>query len=82
MGVIVKETPAEYHVVSNLLTPKAITLVKKNEIDEQFLSKISPMPDGLVNVLQRDEINDLLSFLQTGGYKMPGHLKHQHGHHD
>ena len=79
-GVIVKETDTEFDVVSNLLTPQIVTKVAKKEIDEQFPSRISAMPEGLLNVLQRDEIVDLLSFLESGGFQLPDHLKHKHGH--
>ena len=36
------------------------------------------MPQGLVNTLNREEIIDLVISLEAGGYKLPGHLKHQH----
>ncbi len=29
--------------------------------------------------LTREEIENLVAFLQGGGYKLPEHLKHQHG---
>ena len=31
-------------------------------------------------VLAMDEVRDLVSFLQTGGYKLPEHLKKVHDH--
>ncbi len=77
-GVIVKEEPQRLHIVSNLLTPNVVTRIAKSDIDEQFPSKVSPMPDGLANVLEREEILDLLGFLEAGGYKVPHHLKHKH----
>ncbi len=78
-GVIVKETDTEFHVVSNLLIPTAITKIAKSDIDEQFPSTVSPMPQGMINVLTRPEILDMLSFLETG-YKLPPHLQHKHHH--
>lgn len=78
-GVIVKETNTEFHVVSNLLAPALITKIPKSEIDERFPSTVSPMPQGMANVLTRPEIIDLLSFLETG-YNLPEHLKHKHHH--
>jgi len=79
-GVIVQETPREYHVVTNLLTPNTVTQVRKREVEQKTTSPISPMPDGLVNVLTRDEIADMLSFLEAGGYQLPQHLQHGHSH--
>lgn len=77
-GVIISETPAVYKVVTNLLNPNAFERIRKQDIEEQIPSKISPMPAGLLNVLTRQEIEDMVSFLQTGGYKLPEHLKHEH----
>jgi putative heme-binding domain-containing protein len=79
-GVIVKEEPTEFHVMTNLLTPQAVTRLAKSEIDQRVASKISPMPAGLANVLTNQEIIDLLSFLEAGGYQLPAHLQHQHNH--
>ncbi|MEW4486570.1 PVC-type heme-binding CxxCH protein [Thalassoglobus sp. JC818] len=77
-GVVVKETDAEYHIASNLLIPDQVTRVPKQQIEEQHFSTISPMPAGLANVLEKQEIVDLVSFLQAGGYHPPEHLKHHH----
>jgi putative heme-binding domain-containing protein len=79
-GVVAKETPTEYHVRTNLLIPTAITRLKKSEIDERIASKVSAMPDGMLNVLTKEEILNLLTFLEVGGYEPPGHLKHKHKH--
>jgi putative heme-binding domain-containing protein len=79
-GVIVKEEPAEFHVMTNLLTPEAITHIAKSDIDQRVASKISPMPPGLANVLTQHEVIDLVSFLEAGGFRLPAHLQHQHHH--
>lgn len=79
-GVIVQETPAELKVVTNLLNPNAFVRVKRNDIEERVASTVSAMPAGLANVLTKAEILDLVSFLETGGYKLPAHLKHKHQH--
>ncbi len=75
-GVVVKEDRRNYHVVSNLLTPNAVTQVKKKDVEEKIVSKLSPMPAGLVNVLTKQEILDLLSFVQHSE-KLPEHLRHK-----
>jgi putative heme-binding domain-containing protein len=79
-GVVVKEEPTEFHVMTNLLTPQAITRVAKSDIDQRVASKISPMPAGLANVLTKAEILDLVSYLEAGGFQLPAHLQHQHRH--
>ena len=78
-GVISKEDASDYHVIKNLLIPTAVTKIAKKEVDERFASKVSPMPEGLLKVLTREEILDVVSFLEAGGYQLPGHLKHKHG---
>ena len=75
-GVIMKETPTAYHVVTNLLLPETVTLVKKSSVEERRTSTISAMPEQMLDVLTREEILALLGFLESGGYKMPKHLKH------
>lgn len=77
-GVVVKDEPAEVEVMTNLLTPMALTRLRKAEIDQRVASKISPMPQGLVNVLTKQEIVDLVSFLEAGGFQLPAHLQHHH----
>jgi putative heme-binding domain-containing protein len=41
--------------------------VKKADVAQRKASKLSPMPEGLVNVLTKDEILDLVAYLQSGG---------------
>jgi putative heme-binding domain-containing protein len=41
--------------------------VKKSEIKERHASKVSPMPEGLVNILTKEEILDLLAYLESSG---------------
>jgi putative heme-binding domain-containing protein len=74
-GVVLEETPDAYRVATNLLTPNQVIVVKKSEIDEQVLGTVSAMPAGLLNVLTRDEIADLLSFVEAGD-DLPASLRH------
>jgi len=62
-------------VVANLLNPKAITLVNKRQVRKKIASKLSPMPEGMINMLTKEEILDLLAFLEAGGYKVPDAVK-------
>jgi hypothetical protein len=67
-------------VMTNLLVPEAVTRIAKSDIDQQVASKISPMPPGLADVLSREEIVDLVSYLEAGGYHPPGQShSHRHG---
>jgi hypothetical protein len=47
------------------LTGDAVVEIQKGEIAERRLSDLSPMPDGLLNVLTRKQIIDLLAFLES-----------------
>lgn len=82
-GVIAAEKPKYYDVMTNLLTPKKLTRVVKTDIDQQVKSSVSAMPQGLLDVLTREEIAQLMTFLQSDGYELPEHLKklHDRGHH-
>ena len=80
-GVITKEEPDAYYVVANLLTPQNVTVVPKKKIDEKVASRISAMPEGLANVLSKQEVLDLLAFLAKGDYELPEHLQKLHQHH-
>src|SRR5262249_37434435 len=80
-GVMAKEEPNEYQVMTNLLTPQMLTRIAKSDVDQKVSSKISPMPQGLANVLTKEEIIDLVSFLESGGFQLPAHLQHLHSNH-
>jgi putative heme-binding domain-containing protein len=41
--------------------------VKKSEIKDRRASKVSLMPEGLVDVLTKDEVLDLIAYLRSGG---------------
>src|SRR5262249_43849 len=46
--------------------------IDKSQIAERHPSRISPMPEGLVNLLTREEILDLLAYIEsTGKEKAP-----------
>ena len=80
-GVIANEQARHYDVMTNFLTPKKLTRVDKDEIDEQVKSTVSAMPRGLLDVLTREEIADLMTLIQSGGYQLPQHLQKNHQHH-
>ena len=43
--------------------------MKKSDVARRAASKLSPMPEGLVNVLSKEELLDLVAFLEAGGRK-------------
>jgi putative heme-binding domain-containing protein len=76
-GVVAKEEGGEYHVLMNLLTPDSVTRVPVKDVVRKVPSKVSPMPTGLANVLTREEVIDLLGFLEAG-FEIPPHPKGKH----
>ena len=77
-GVVASETPENYTIRPNLLMPEKGIRIQKKDVEERFSSQVSPMPAGLVNVLTRQEILDLVSFLEAGE-TLPAGLS---GHHE
>jgi hypothetical protein len=43
--------------------------VKKSDIASRAAAKLSPMPEGLVNILTKDDILDLLAYIESAGKK-------------
>jgi len=65
-GRVVEENDQKLVLVTD---PRKQTKVEvmKADIDKRLASKISPMPEGLVNNLTQDEILDLIAYLESGG---------------
>jgi len=74
-GIVREETPDAWRVVPNLLAPETVVTVRKADVEERIQSRQSAMPAGLVNVLTRQEILDLLAFVEAGDDLPPG-LRH------
>ncbi|MBI3878776.1 MAG: c-type cytochrome [Verrucomicrobia bacterium] len=68
-GRLVDETPDQLVLVPNQLQPDAKVTVKKSDLAKRSFSKLSPMPEGLVNTLSKDDLLDLLAFLEGAGRK-------------
>jgi putative heme-binding domain-containing protein len=64
-GIVVQETDEEVHLRSNPLDQQdeKPIVVKKSEIDERLPSKVSIMPQGLLNTMTREEVLDLLDYV-------------------
>ncbi|HEY3898829.1 MAG TPA: hypothetical protein VGM54_09465 [Chthoniobacter sp.] len=66
VGRIISETDDKIVVRPSMLTSETQT-VRKADVKSREFSKISPMPPGLVNMLSKQEILDLLAYLEAGG---------------
>ncbi|MSU63660.1 MAG: c-type cytochrome [Pedosphaera sp.] len=65
-GRIMDENAVRVIIQPNPLQPEKIE-VKIGDISKRQPSKVSPMPEGLVNVLSKEEILDLIAFLESVG---------------
>ncbi len=54
-------------VLTNMLDPDSIVAVKRGDVETSQVSKISMMPEGLLDTLTKDEILDLMAYLKSGG---------------
>ena len=67
-GVLVKETPTEYHLMENPLGDCEPKIFAKSPDIELTRSTKSPMPEGILNTIdQSDQIWDLTAYVIAGG---------------
>jgi putative heme-binding domain-containing protein len=67
-GRIVEDTDTRLVLVINALTGEKMNL-RKSDVKSRTPSKLSPMPEGLASVLTREEILDLLAYMESAGNK-------------
>lgn len=65
-GLVVEETPDRFVVLVNAMENMKVDVLK-TKIQARGASKVSPMPEGLANILTREEVLDLLAYIQAGG---------------
>ncbi len=66
-GRITDENKERLIVLPNMLAPEATVEVPLADIASRQPSKVSPMPNGLLNQLTADEILDLLAYIEAAG---------------
>lgn len=66
VGRLLEETNDKLVLQPDLLKPDKVE-VKKSDVARRVPSKLSPMPEGLVNILTQDELLDLLAYMESGG---------------
>jgi putative heme-binding domain-containing protein len=66
-GRIVSEDAKSISLSINPVDPDQRRRIAKSDIASQRVSELSPMPAGLLNTLTRDEIFDLLAWIESGG---------------
>ena len=67
-GRIIDESGEKVVIYVNPFTADR-TELKKSDIKSRRAAKLSPMPEGLVNVLSKDDLLDLLAYLEAAGRK-------------
>ncbi|MBV8880163.1 MAG: c-type cytochrome [Planctomycetaceae bacterium] len=67
-GRVLEENAERLVLQPNPLQPEKVE-IKKKDIDKRAPSKVSPMPQGLVNNFTKDEILDLLAYIESAGKK-------------
>jgi len=66
-GRVVNLNTDKIMVCENMLEPGNLTTISQDEIEETLVAKISMMPAALINTLNKDEVLDLIAYLQSGG---------------
>lgn len=66
-GRLVNETTDTLVLVPNQLQPDTKITVKKADVTKRAFSKISPMPANLADGLSREDILDMLAFIESAG---------------
>src|SRR5439155_14880025 len=66
-GRIANLNAATVNVVEDMFDPGRMTNVRRSDIDSMEPSKVSMMPEGLLNSLKGDEIQDLVAYLLSRG---------------
>ncbi|HIG30006.1 MAG TPA: c-type cytochrome [Verrucomicrobiales bacterium] len=70
VGNILKEDKQSIHLIPNLFNPAGVVVVPQKQIKRKTASELSSMPNGLVAALTRDQILELLAYLQSVGGKI------------
>ena len=68
-GRLVDESKDSLVLVPNQLQPDTRITVKKADVAKRSFSKISPMPQGLADALSKDDLLNLLAFIESAGRK-------------
>jgi putative heme-binding domain-containing protein len=66
IGRIVDENDVRIVVQPNPLANERVE-IKKSDVIQRQPSKVSPMPEGLVNQLTKEEILDLIAYIESTG---------------
>jgi putative heme-binding domain-containing protein len=66
VGQVVGGDPQYITISTNPLEPEKVVKIARSEIESQAVAAISTMPSGMLNTLSKEEILDLLAYLESG----------------
>jgi putative heme-binding domain-containing protein len=66
-GVVVNLNGDRVILNTDLYNPNQRTSVQRKEVKSMGPSTVSPMPPGLLNMMEKEEIMDLLAYILSGG---------------
>ena len=66
-GVVVNLSGDRVTLNTDLYDPNQRTNVDRSEIESIGPSEVSPMPPGLLNMMEGEEVMDLLAYILSGG---------------
>ncbi|MEK6249853.1 MAG: c-type cytochrome, partial [Planctomycetales bacterium] len=59
----------EYSLMTDMLRPRDYTKVRRDDVEEMSVSRVSMMPSGLLDTFTKEDILDLVAYLRSGGPK-------------
>lgn len=68
-GRLVKQDDNTFFISQNPFAPQDLKEISKKNVQSTRVSEVSPMPAGLINRLNPEELRDLLAYLISGGNK-------------
>lgn len=70
-GTVIEETDTEIRLIPDLQKPDEVVTLLVDDIEDSRPATISPMPEGVADVLTKEEIVNLLSYLKQAGAPPP-----------
>ena len=55
------------HLMPNMMEPNSLINIDARRVESKEISKLSPMPTGLIDTLKEDEVLDLMAYLLSRG---------------
>ena len=66
-GVVVNLNGDRVSVNTDMFDPNQQVNINRTQVESIEPSKVSPMPPGLLNLMKKDEVMDLLAYILSGG---------------